>query len=155
MEYIRTGAAMLCAALIVTEIVVFIIPDGNAKKTAQTVIALGLMVCAVSIFSEKTEFSIYDEDIEYNEIPAFDEDFDNFLIDSSKNVAEDIIKTQIDEICNERFSVNTQWHSQENQIILDRIQVQISSADSSKISVIKSRINGTIGMIPEVNISEF
>ena len=155
MEFIRSYATLLCVALIITEIAVFLIPDGNSKKTAQTVIALILMLSVTSFFSEKADLKLNENFIENNEIPAFDDNFNDYLIDSSKQVAEDIITSNLEDICQERFNVKTAWHTEENQVILDKIQVQITTTDAAKISVIKSRLNGVTGLVPEVNISEF
>lgn len=155
MEFIKNGAVILCTVLIVSEILVLLIPDGKVKNTAQTVIALSLMLCVINIFSSDNDFS-FNGNIEIEEaLPGFEDDFRSYLINSSSEVTESLAKHELEDICEGEFSVQTSWETDDNNVILKSVIVVVSAEDLSKISIIKSRINSIIGIVPEVKTGEF
>lgn len=152
MESIKEWAVLMCTAAVTSGILVFLIPDGKLRKTADIVVTLFMLAVFISIFSdgELPELNI---DIE-NSIGTEDysAEFNEYILSQSKNTSEELIEAQLDEICNFPYSADTQWETSDNEVKLVDVMIIISQADSSKISNIKTKIGSLTGIIPEVNI---
>lgn len=152
MEQIREWATMLCTASVASGIMVFLIPEGKLKKTACIVTSLFILLVFMSIFSD---FSLgeFDADVNFSvETEKYSLEFDDYLIKNSKETAEELIKNELFTICDGQFSIETCWHVSDNAVCMDSVIIGISKSDSSKISIIKSKIGALTGTVPEVNI---
>lgn len=150
MENIADYASLVCIVSVASGVIVFLIPDGKLKKTAEIVITLFLLLTVVSIFSEKTSVETDIPVNTYSQISDCSEEFNEYLIEQSKNVVEDIICKELNSVCNYDFSINTSWYFDSGTICMESVSVLITLADMSKSANIKSKIYAMTGIIPEV-----
>lgn len=152
MDKIKDWAVLICTSSVLSGILTFLIPEGRLKKTANTVISLFMLSVFISLFSSvdiltlniDTDTSI-DTDIYVVEI-------NEYLISQSNKTAQSLIEDEINEICDYPIEVDTEWSVSDNVYTLTNVIITINAADSSKISVIKTKTSSITGIIPEVNI---
>lgn len=152
MEQIREWATILCISSVTSGILIFLIPEGRLKKTAEIVVSLFLMVSLVSIFSGEFDFD-KDKNNDFSvKTENYSVDFNDYLIEQSRSTVENLIVSELSGVCNNSFSVKTQWHVTDNTVCMDGIEISVDEKDMSKINVIKSKIGALTGVIPEVSV---
>lgn len=151
MEYIREWAIALCISAVASGIMVFLIPDGKLKKTAEIVVSLFLLITLVSIFSGKYDFN---DNLKSNfslKSENYSVEFDDYLIGQSKKTVEAMINSELTDVCDENFSVETNWHINGDNVCMDSVKIVINAVDRSKINIVKNKVSALTGVIPEVN----
>lgn len=152
MDKIQDWAVLLCISSVISGMLVFLVPDGKLRKTANIVISVFLLTACVSLFSDKTLLGIdFDTDLSVN-AEIYTENINEYLIEQSKKTTEDLIADELKSICSYPYAVDTQWNATNNNISLIGVTVAVSSADVSRISGIKTKIGALTGIVPEVSI---
>lgn len=150
MENIAHFATLLCVAAVSSGILVFLIPDGRLKKTAEIVVSLFFTVAVISVFNTDNNVEFDYSINSFSEIPDSSEKLNEYLIEQSKRVTEDLIIDELSVVCNNEFSVETSWHADEKSICMDSVTIYINHSDASEISLVKTRIIAITGISPEV-----
>ncbi len=151
MEYIRECAVLLCTASLASGVIVFIIPDGRLKKTADIAVSLLFIGICANFFAADINF---DTDIKasYEENVKIEENYGEYLKKSAAEVTEKILKNELDKICSGEYTIESDWSVTESKAELVDIRITINAEDSSKISTIKTKTGSITGVFPEVRI---
>lgn len=156
MDGIKEWAIMLCSVSVGSAFVFFLIPDGNLKKTANVVITLFLLsVVILPVFGEDS-FDIEIPDFFIDDFPDesdYLQDFSEFIMARSENVAKQQIADVLSEICSDKYSINVNINPDaDGNAVLSDIQITILASDSASVSVIKYEVGKLTGIVPKVMI---
>lgn len=152
MEQIKEWATLLCTASVASGIMVFLIPEGRLKKTACIVTSLFMLLVFMSIFSDFSLIEFESDADTAIDTEKYSLEFNDYLIKASQDTTENMIKNELQDICDAEFSVETFWSVSENEICLNKVIISIAQSDSSKISIIKTKTGALTGLVPEVYI---
>lgn len=150
MDWIREWAVLLCISSVTSGVIVFLIPDGKLRKTANIVISLFMLSTFVSVFSDVKLPNGINSTTAKNELYDYSENIDDILIKESQSTAEKIIGDSLNDICNFTYTIETDWKVNNNEVSLSEIIIKISHADYSKLSLIKTKVGSLTGVIPKV-----
>lgn len=154
MEGIKTFSMIVCSASVCSAFIVFLVPEGNLKKTVNFAVSLFLMsVMIMPVFGKKSiDFEFPDiSAFEFSDKSDFLSEYDNFIAENSKKVVEKEVSTVLADVCKDSFSVEVLMHKNENnEIVLEKIIICISENDNGNSAVIKNKIFNLTGMLPEV-----
>lgn len=156
MDGIREWAIMLCAVSVGSAFVVFLIPDGSLKKTANIVISLFMLsVVILPVFGEDS-FDIDVPNFSIDEFPDesdYLQDYNEFFMTTSENVVKKQIDDILSEICSDKFTVYVDLKTDaDGNAILSDIHITILPYDSTVVSVIKYEVGKLTGIVPKVMI---
>lgn len=150
MELIKDWAVLLCVSSVTSGIIVFLIPDGKLRKTANIVISLFMLSVFTSIFSSFNMPVIDNKSNIEPDIENYSSNVDDLLVAQSRKTSEEIINDCLDKICMFSYKTKTDWKINNNEISLTHITVTISNGDYSRINLIKTKVGSLTGIIPKV-----
>ena len=154
MDSIKEWAIMLCTVAVGSAFIVFLVPDGNLKKSANIVITLFLLsIVILPVFGED-RFDVSVPDLSIEDFPDendYSQKINNFFITSTEFVVQQQIEGILTELCSDNFSVNPTVYTDTNgNIVLSDIHIFVQTTDSGKVNIIKSKIGSLTGIVPEV-----
>lgn len=156
MDGIKEWAIMLCTVSVGSAFVVFLIPDGNLKKTANVVITLFLLSVVILPIFGNDSFDIDVPEISIDDFPdEYDylQDFSEFFISHSENVARQQITDILSEICSDKFNIHVNVNADaDGNAVLSDIHITILPSDSASVGVIKYEVGRITGIVPKVMI---
>lgn len=156
MDAIKEWALMLCTVSVGSAFVVFLIPDGNLKKSANIVITLFLLSIMILPVFGKDSFDVEIPDLSIDDFPDendYSQNFNDFFITSSELVVSQQIEDILIEICSDNFSVNPTVYTDTNgNIVLSDIHIFVFASDADKVNIIKNKIGRLTGIVPEVTV---
>ena len=149
---------MICSAFVGSAFIVFLIPDGSVKKTANVVVTFFLMAVVVLPIYSSDSFDTDIPEIAVDEFPGNEDYIDNynsFYLSSGENIIKDQISDLLTDICNDDFDVKViMSRNSDNSIQLSEINIIISEYDYASVNIISSEIGKLTGLTPQVVISE-
>ena len=158
MDAIKEWAIMLCTVSVGSAFVVFLIPDGNLKKSANIVITLFLLSIVILPVFGKDSFDVEIPDLSIDDFPDendYVQDFNNFFITNSKFIVQQQTEDVLSEICSDTFSVNIEVNTDTNSnIVLSDIHIFVQTSDSNKVNIIKNKVGRLTGIVPEVIVED-
>ncbi|MBR3867688.1 MAG: hypothetical protein IKM66_00085 [Clostridia bacterium] len=156
MDAIKEWALMLCTVSVGSAFVVFLIPDGNLKKSANIVITLFLLSIMILPVFGKDSFDVEIPDLSIDDFPDendYSQNYNDFFITSSELVIIQQIEDILIEICSDNFSVNPTVYTDTNgNIVLSDIHIFVFTSDSDKVNIIKNKVGRLTGIVPEVTV---
>lgn len=156
MNDIREWAIMLCSVSVGSAFVVFLIPDGNMKKSVNFVISLFLLSIVINPVCGKDSVSIDMPDISVDELPDEEEyqlDYSQFLIEQSEYIVKNQVYEIIDKICSDEYSVEVYvFTDSAGDIVISEIYICLTQQDAVHSETVKSDVENLTGIIPQVVI---
>ena len=158
MSDLREWAVMLCVVSVGCVIVLFLIPDGNMKKSVNFAFSLFLMTIIIIPVCGKSAIEFEFPDISFEEMPAledYQEDFQKFI----QSYGETEIKNQITEIlkniCAGVFESEVESYvDASGNIVITNICIFLSAKDSEGVETVKNKVENFTGIIPQVVIDD-
>ena len=154
MEGIKTFTKIICSASVCSAFIVFLIPEGNMKKTVNFAVSLFLMSVMVMPVFGKDTFNFEIPDIsayEFSDNSAFLYEYNDFITENSKKVIEREVCSVLEDICKDSFLAEVVMDNKENhEIVLEKIIIIIGKNDIGNTAIIKNKIFNLTGLIPEV-----
>lgn len=147
---------MLCVSSVGSAFIVFLIPEGNMKKTANTVITLFLLSIVVFPVSGKELFDIDVPDFSIEDFPDEEEyvnQYDDFILSNSADVVEEHIENILIDICKDEFDLQVEMiKDSSGNFTLYEIHIFVSNDDFVNVRTIESEVAKLTGMHPDVEI---
>lgn len=156
MDNIRDIAVMLSVSSIAVAFITYLVPDGALKKTVNTVVALFFMcICIIPVVNDG-DFELDISSFAADELPR-EEDFLASYSDFYLQSSEALVRNQIDEvlgsICSSEYSFDVSLVSDDSgNIVLRKITVTVSQADSVRTAKIITEIGSLTGVKPSVEV---
>ena len=154
MDGIKTLTMIICSASVCSAFIVFLVPDGNMKKTVNFAVSLFLMsVMIMPVFGKNsTDFDFPDiSAYEFPDKSDYISEYDDFLTENSKSLVKNEVSSVLEDICKDSFSVDVVINkSEKGDLILKKIRISIRESDIGNTAIIKNRIFNLTGLIPEV-----
>lgn len=154
MDKIKEWAIMLCVVSVGCSFLVFLLPDGNLKKTADIVINLFLLSVVIIPFFGDNGFSF--PDISISDLPDEEDymnDFNEYYVASGELTVRQQMNEILNEICTKEFSVDVLiCNDDDGNFIISEIQIHVDTSDFSKVDLIKNKVGQHTGIIPEVKV---
>ncbi|MBR5232712.1 MAG: stage III sporulation protein AF [Clostridia bacterium] len=157
MTEIRSWAIMVCISLVISSVIMFISPEGNMNKYMGYIISVFILT-VVLLPVTKMDFTFLSE-WKTEEFMVVDEEYsvmlNEYIYEESRNVIEENIKKELDNICEEDFSVDIMIETnEETKLIVKKITIKINRNDMRKISDIRKITGELTGVVPEVKLYE-
>lgn len=157
MNTIREWALMLCSAFVGSAFIVFLIPEGNVKKTANLVVTLFLLSVVVIPVYGRDSFDVNIPEFSVDDFPENDDymdNYDNFMLSSGENIIKQQISDLLSNICYDDFDVKViMTRASDDSILLSDINIFVSESDYAAVNIIRSEVGKLTGLTPQVVVS--